>query len=75
MHPGKEASALHPEDGDEDVGDEDEEDDDGYDVVHAVQALLVGLLADVSASCNRRRHAHTHKHTPTITTEQNNKPN
>lgn len=36
MHPGKEAGALHPEDRDEDVGDKDEEDDDGYDVVHAV---------------------------------------
>lgn len=36
MHPGKESSALHPEDRDEDVGDKDEEDDDSYDVVHAV---------------------------------------
>lgn len=29
MHPGKEASAFHPEDSDEDVGDKDEEDGDG----------------------------------------------
>lgn len=36
MHPGKEASALHPKDGDEDVGDKDEEDDNGHYVVQAV---------------------------------------
>lgn len=36
MHPGKESRALHPEDRDEDVGDKDKEDDDSYDVVHAV---------------------------------------
>lgn len=64
MHPGKEASALHPEDGDEDVGDKDEEDDYGYDVVQAVQALLVGLFSDVSPSCNR--------HTPITTTKITN---
>ncbi len=44
MHPGKEAGSLHPEGGDENVGDEDEEDDDGGRVVQAVQALLVALL-------------------------------
>lgn len=59
MHPGKEAGALHPEDGDEDVGDKDEEDDYGYDVVQAVQALLVALFSDVSPSCNR--HTRTHQ--------------
>lgn len=36
MHPGKEASSLHAHDRDEDVGGKDEEDDDGYQVVHAV---------------------------------------
>ncbi len=50
MHPGKEAGSLHPEGGDENVGDEDEEDDDGGRVVQAVQALLVALLIEVSSS-------------------------
>lgn len=36
MHPGKEACAFHAEDRDADVGDEDEEDDDGCGVVQAV---------------------------------------
>lgn len=63
MHPGKEAGALHPEDRDEDVGDEDEEDEDGHGVVQAVQALLVGLFADVSPSCNEHTHVHTHTQT------------
>ena len=63
MHPGKEAGALHPEDGDEDVGDEDEEDEDGHGVVQAVQALLVALFSDVSPSCNEHTHVHTHTHT------------
>lgn len=36
MHPGKEAGALHPHNRDEEIGDKDEEDDDGYDVVQAV---------------------------------------
>lgn len=62
MHPGKEAGALHPEDGDEDVGDEDEEDEDGRGVVQAVQALLVGLFADVSPSCNEHTRTQTHTH-------------
>lgn len=62
MHPGKEAGALHPEDGDEDVGDEDEEDEDGHGVVQAVQALLVALFSDVSPSCNEHTHVHTHTH-------------
>lgn len=61
MHPGKEAGALHPKDRDEDVGDKDEEDDDGYRVVQAVQALLVGLLVDVTPGCNR--HTHTRANT------------
>lgn len=60
MHPGKEARALHPEDGDEDVGDKDEEDEDGRCVVQAVQALLIGLFVDVSPSCNN---VHTNTHT------------
>lgn len=29
MHPGKEAGAFHPKHRDEDIGDKDEEDDDG----------------------------------------------
>lgn len=58
VHPCKEAGALHPEDGDEDVGDKDEEDGNGYDVVQAVQTPLVGLLCDIPPSCNRRIHAH-----------------
>lgn len=62
MHPGKEAGALHPEDGDEDVGDKDEEDDDGDSVVQAVQALLVALFSDVSLSCSRHTHMHTSTH-------------
>lgn len=36
MHPGKEAGALHPKDRDENVGDKDEEDDNGHAVVQAV---------------------------------------
>lgn len=60
MHPGKEASSLHPKDRDEEVGDEDEEDEDGCDVVQAVQARLVGLFSDVSPGCNTRVHTHTH---------------
>lgn len=63
MHPGKKAGALHPEDGDEDVGNRDEEDDDGYSVVQAVQALLVALFSDVSLSCSRHTHTHAHAHT------------
>lgn len=64
MHLGKDASALHPEDGDTDVGDEDEEDDDGGGVVQAVQALLVGLFVDVSPSCKKHK---MYTHTPKIT--------
>lgn len=59
MHPGKEAGALHPKDGDEDVGDKDEEDDHGHHVVQAVQPLLIGPLGDVSLSCDTHMHAHT----------------
>lgn len=50
VHPGKEARALHPKDRDEDVGNKDEEDDDGGAVVEAVQALVVGLVVEVSPS-------------------------
>ena len=63
MHPGKEASALHPKDRDEDVGDKDEEDDNGHHVVLAVEPLLIGLLSDVSLSCDTHMHARTHAHT------------
>ena len=73
MHPGKEAGALHPEGGDEDVGDKDEEDEDGYGVVQAVQALLVGFYGDVSPSCRKHAHVQKHTHTPTKTTKQNKK--
>lgn len=61
VHPGKEAGAFHPENRDEDAGDEDEEDNDSCDIVQAVQALLVGLLCDVSPGCN------THTRTKTRT--------
>lgn len=55
MHPGEEAGAFHPKHGDKDVGDEDEEDNDGCVVVQAVQALLVGLYSDVSSCCSTGR--------------------
>ena len=58
VHPGKEAGALHPKDRDEDVGDRDEEDDNGCYVVQAVQALVVGLVIDVPPSCNEHMHTH-----------------
>lgn len=67
MHPGKESSALHPEDRDEDVGDKDEEDDDSNDVVHAVQTPLVGLFIDVLPGCNTHVHTHTKNNDKTIT--------
>lgn len=65
MHPGKKAGALHAKDRDEDVGDEDEENDDGCGVVQAVQALLVGFVVEVSPSCNKHTciHIHTQTHT------------
>lgn len=59
MHPGKKAGALHPKDRDEYVGDKDEEDDNGHAVVQAVEPLLIGLLGDISASCNTHKHTHT----------------
>lgn len=58
MHPRKEASALHPEDRDEDVGDKDEEDENSDDSIQAVQTLLVGFFGDIPPSC-KRAHART----------------
>lgn len=71
MHPGKEAGALHPKDRDENVGDKDQEDDNGHAVVQAVKTLLIGLLGDISPSCNTHARARTHTHPHTaITTKQ-----
>lgn len=58
VHPCKEASALHPEDRDEDVGDKDEEDENSDDSIQAVQTLLVGFFGDIPPSC-KQAHAHT----------------
>lgn len=51
VHPCKEAGALHPKDGDEDVGDKDEEDENSDDRIQAVQTLLVGFFGDIPPGC------------------------